>query len=213
MININTVCTELNISYPKIRYYMYTKEIDYIIDDNKFFIDEDNYKLLKKIVLLRRLGFSFDDIDSIKTNKNLKKYLLKMDNIIPEGNKYDAIKKVINIMLKDEVTYINMNANKYLDIINKEISNGKLFYNFIEDMTYEDYKSSKFHKEYLMMILILTLIFLIAALIGGGISFFLLYFPYYFVGLIITFIAFYIPIRLKYYRRIIKLLKKRDTEK
>lgn len=191
---------------------MYTKEIDYIIENNKFYLDENNYRILKKVVLLRKLGFSFEDIDNIKINKNLKKYLLKMDNMIPEGNKYDAIKKIINIMLKDDVTYLNMDVDKYLNIVKIEINNGKIFYNFIEDMTYEDYKSSKFHREYLIMISLLTLIFLIATLIGGGFEAFIIYFPYYFIGLIITLIVFYIPIRLKYYRRIIKLLKNRDIE-
>lgn len=212
MININEVCSNLNISAKKIRYYMFTKEIEYHFIDNKFYIDEENYQRLKKIVLLRRLGLSFEDIDNIKSSKNLKKYLLRMDNMIPHGNKYDAIKKIIDIMLKDDANYFNMDSDKYLNLINEEITKGRIFYNFIEDMTYEDYKASKFHKEYLIMIFVLTLIFLISTLLGGGFVVFLTYFPYYLVGLIFTFFAFYIPIRLKYYRRIIRLLKEKVEE-
>lgn len=207
MISFEEVCNNLNISAKKLRYYMFTKDVDYILKDNKFYFDERQYSLLKKIVLLRRLGLSLEDIDSIKANKNLKKYLIKMDNLIPIGNKYEAIKFIIEVMLKDDATFINMDVDKYLDLVKKNMIAGKRFYEFSEDMTYEDYKSSKFHREYMIMMTVLTSFYIIATLIGGGFTMLLTYFFYFFIGLILTFFVFYIPIRLKYYRRIINLLK------
>ena len=43
MININEVCSNLNISAKKIRYYMFTKEIEYHLIDNKFYIPLNGY--------------------------------------------------------------------------------------------------------------------------------------------------------------------------
>jgi len=212
MISIEEVCNNLNISLKKVRYYMYTKEIDYIIENDKFYLDDNNYLLLKKIVLLRRLGLSFEDIDNIKVNKNLKKHLIKIDNLIPDGNKYEAIKHIIDIMLKDDASFINMNVDKYLELVKKNMINGKRFYDFIEDITYEDYKSSKFHKEYLIMISVLSFFFAIVTLIGGGFNMFLTYFPLFFLGLILTFFIFYLPIRFKYLRRINNLLRRKNNE-
>ena len=83
---------------------------------------------------------------------------------------------------------------------------------FNEDITYEDYKSSKFHKEYLIMISVLSFFFAIATLIGGGFNMFLTYFPLFFLGLILTFFIFYLPIRFKYLRRINNLLRRKNNE-
>ena len=49
---------------------------------------------------------SIEDIDDIKKHENINKYLLKLDNLIPEGNKYEKIKMMVNIMLKDKVKII-----------------------------------------------------------------------------------------------------------
>ena len=212
MININEACNNLSINPKKARYYMYTKEIKYLIEDNKFYLEDENYHILKKIVLLRRLGLSFDDIDDIKKNNNLGKYLLKLYNLIPEGNKYDAIKKIVDIMYKDKVTYINMDVDKYLELVNNKIREGKLFYSFNEDITYEDYKSNKFNMEYMIMITLLSLFFVLITLFSGGIEMFLMYFPFYFVGLLLTLFIFYIPIKVKYYKRIIGLLRRNFYE-
>lgn len=212
MININEACNNLSINPKKARYYMYTKEIKYLIKDNKFYLEDENYHILKKIVLLRRLGLSFDDIDDIKKNNNLGKYLLKLYNLIPEGNKYDAIKKIVDIMYKDKVTYINMDVDKYLELVNNKIREGKLFYSFNEDITYEDYKSNKFNMEYMIMITLLSLFFVLITLFSGGIEMFLMYFPFYFVGLLLTLFIFYIPIKVKYYKRIIGLLRRNFYE-
>lgn len=213
MINIKSACDELNISIKKMHYYMYTKEVKYIVDNNEYYLEDDQYLLLKKIVLLRRLGLSFEDIDSIKVNKNLKKYLIKIDNMIPLGNKYETIKKVIDIMNKDDASFINMDVDKYLSLVNKYMLEGKMFYSFSEDITYEDYKASKFHREYLTMIIILTSFFFIVTLISGGFSTFIAYFPLFFIGLILTFFVFYIPIKNKYRRKINELLRRKDDEK
>ena len=212
MININEACNNLSINPKKARYYMYTKEIKYLIEDNKFYLEDEDYHILKKIVLLRRLGLSFDDIDDIKKNNNLGKYLLKLYNLIPEGNKYDAIKKIVDIMYKDKVTYINMDVDKYLELVNNKIREGKLFYSFNEDITYEDYKSNKFNMEYMIMITLLSLFFVLITLFSGGIEMFLMYFPFYFVGLLLTLFIFYIPIKVKYYKRIIGLLRRNFYE-
>ena len=48
MISIEKACDELNISIKKIRYYMYTKEIKYKEENNKFYLEEDQFILLKK---------------------------------------------------------------------------------------------------------------------------------------------------------------------
>lgn len=212
MININEACNNLSINPKKARYYMYTKEIKYLIKDNKFYLEDEDYHILKKIVLLRRLGLSFDDIDDIKKNNNLGKYLLKLYNLIPEGNKYDAIKKIVDIMYKDKVTYINMDVDKYLELVNNKIREGKLFYSFNEDITYEDYKSNKFNMEYMIMITFLSLFFVLITLFSGGIEMFLMYFPFYFVGLLLTLFIFYIPIKVKYYKKIIGLLRRNFYE-
>ena len=212
MISINEACNNLSINPKKARYYMYTKEIKYLIKDNKFYLEDEDYYTLKKIVLLRRLGLSFDDIDDIKKNNNLGKYLLKLYNLIPEGNKYDAIKKIVDIMYKDKVTYINMDVDKYLELVNNKIREGKLFYSFNEDITYEDYKSNKFNMEYMIMITLLSLFFVLITLFSGGIEMFLMYFPFYFVGLLLTLFIFYIPIKVKYYKRIIGLLRRNFYE-
>lgn len=208
MISINEACDKLNISIKKIRYYMYTKEIDYLINNNKYYLEDKDYILLKKIVLLRRLGLSFEDIDDIKKNKNLSKFLIKIDNMIPSGNKYEAIKVVIDVMLKDNVTFINMEVDKYLELVDKQMQRGKKFYAFNEDITYEDYKSTKFNVEYMIMITVLTFMFILVTLISGGFDVFIAYFPFYFLGLFLTLFIFYIPIKVKYYRRITNLLKR-----
>jgi DNA-binding transcriptional MerR regulator len=212
MISINEACNNLSINPKKARYYMYTKEIKYLIKDNKFYLEDEDYHILKKIVLLRRLGLSFDDIDDIKKNNNLGKYLLKLYNLIPEGNKYDAIKKIVDIMYKDKVTYINMDVDKYLELVNNKMREGKLFYSFNEDITYEDYKSSKFNIEYIVMISLVSLLFVILTL-TQDIELFISLFPFFFIGLILTLVVFYIPIKVKYYRGIMKLLRREQNEK
>lgn len=212
MIKINDAINYVNINMNKMRYYMFTKEIKYIIKDNKFYLDDEEFLLLKKIVVFRRLGLSFEDIDSIKKNKKLNKPLIKMDNLIPEGNKYDTIKIVIDEILKDDVDFITMNPDKYLEMINKYMIEGKKFYMFNEDITYEDYKSSKFNFEYMIMITLVSVFFLILCLLSNNDNAFLLYFPFFFIGLLITLIAFFIPIKLKYYRSIMGLLRRNYEE-
>ena len=73
MIKIKEAIDYVNINMNKMRYYMFTKEIKYIIKDNKFYLEDEEYLLLKKIVVFRRLGLSFEDIDLIKKNKKLNK--------------------------------------------------------------------------------------------------------------------------------------------
>jgi hypothetical protein len=190
---------------------MYTKEINYEIINNKFYLDEENYKVLKKIVLLRRLGLSFEDIDDIKKHDNINKYLLKLDNLIPEGNKYEKIKMMVNIMLKDKVNFKTLDSDKYLELINRYMSEGHKFYSFNEDITYEDYKSSKFNIEYIVMISLVSLLFVILTL-TQDIELFISLFPFFFIGLILTLVVFYIPIKVKYYRGIMKLLRREQNE-
>ena len=48
MINIKSACDELNISIKKMHYYMYTKEVKYIVDNNDYYLEDDQYLLLKK---------------------------------------------------------------------------------------------------------------------------------------------------------------------
>ena len=190
---------------------MYTKEVNYEIINNKFYLDEENYKVLKKIVLLRRLGLSFEDIDDIKIHENINKYLLKLDNLIPEGNKYEKIKMMVNIMLKDKVNFKTLDSDKYLELINRYMSEGYKFYSFNEDITYEDYKSSKFNIEYIVMISLVSLLFVILTL-TQDIELFISLFPFFFIGLILTLVVFYIPIKVKYYRVIMKLLRREQNE-
>ncbi len=213
MISLNTAISELNISIKKIRYYMFTKEINYFIKDNKFYLSEQDYELLKKIVLFRRLGLSLEDIDEIKKSNNLNKTLLKMYNLIPDGNKYENIKIIIDDILKDKATFITIDAKKYIDKINKLMFEGKRFYMFKEDITYEDYKSSKFNFEYISMITIVTLFFILVAVFSKNDQAFIMYFPFFFIGLLLTLFIFFIPIKIKYYRRIINLLKRNYFEK
>ena len=181
------------------------------IINNKFYLDEENYKVLKKIVLLRRLGLSFEDIDDIKIHENINKYLLKLDNLIPEGNKYEKIKMMVNIMLKDKVNFKTLDSDKYLELINRYMSEGYKFYSFNEDITYEDYKSSKFNIEYIVMISLVSLLFVILTL-TQDIELFISLFPFFFIGLILTLVVFYIPIKVKYYRGIMKLLRREQNE-
>ena len=211
MISIKEACNNLLINEKKIRFYMYTKEINYEIIDNKFYLDEENYKTLKKIVLLRRLGLFFEDIDDIKKHDNINKYLLKLDNLIPEGNKYEKIKMIVNIMLKDKVNFKTLDSDKYLELITRYMSEGHKFYSFSEDITYEDYKSSKFNIEYVVMISLVSLIFIILTL-TQDIELFISLFPFFFIGLILTLVIFYIPIKVKYYKRIMKLLRREQNE-
>lgn len=211
MISIKETCNNLLINEKKMRFYMYTKEVNYEIIDNKFYLDEENYKTLKKIVLLRRLGLSFEDIDDIKKHDNINKYLLKLDNLIPEGNKYEKIKIIVNIMLKDKVSYKSLDSDKYLELINRYMSEGHKFYSFSEDITYEDYKSSKFNIEYIVMISLVSLLFVILTL-TQDIELFISLFPFFFIGLILTLVIFYIPIKVKYYRGIMKLLRREQNE-
>lgn len=213
MIKINDAVDKLNINIKKMRYYMFTKEIDYVIEDNQFYLEDSQFELLKKIVVFRRLGFSLEDIDEFKKNKKLNKTLIKMDNLIPYGNKYESIKIVINEILKDKVDFDTMDADKYLELINKLMYQGKRFYIFSEDITYEDYKSTKFNLEYMIMITVLTVFFLIISLVSNNENAFLFYFPFFFIGLILTLFIFYIPIKVKYYKRILGLLKRNFYEK
>ena len=212
MISIKDACDKLLINEKKIRFYMYTKEIDYYIIDNSFSLDDDNFEKLKKIVLLRRLGLSFEDIDDIKKHDNINKYLLKLDNLIPEGNKYEKIKIIVNIMLKDKVSFKTIASDKYLELINRYMSEGHRFYPFNEDITYEDYKSSKFNIEYIVMISLVSLLFIILTLTQDA-ELFISLFPFFFLGLILTLVIFYIPIKVKYYKRIMKLLRREHNEK
>jgi DNA-binding transcriptional MerR regulator len=212
MISINEASDILSISLKKMRYYMYTKEINYEIKDNKFYLSDEEFNKLKKIVLLRRLGLSFEDIDDIKKHDNMSKYLLKLDKMIPNGNKYEAIKIIVNIMLKDKVSFITLNRDKYLDLVNKYSFEGKKFYSFNEDITYEDYKSSKFNVEYIVMSSVVTLLFLILTL-TQGIDLFISLFPYFFIGLFLTLVLFFIPIKVKYQKKINSLLRRNYHEK
>ena len=212
MISIKDACDKLLINEKKIRFYMYTKEIDYYIIDNSFSLDDDNFEKLKKIVLLRRLGLSFEDIDDIKKHDNINKYLLKLDNLIPEGNKYEKIKIIVNIILKDKVSFKTIASDKYLELINRYMSEGHRFYPFNEDITYEDYKSSKFNIEYIVMISLVSLLFIILTLTQDA-ELFISLFPFFFLGLILTLVIFYIPIKVKYYKRIMKLLRREHNEK
>lgn len=212
MISIKDASNELLINEKKIRYYMFIKEIQYEIIDNKFYLDDENYKQLKKIVLLRRLGLSFEDIDEIKKHDNINKYLLKLDNLIPEGNKYEKIKIIVNIMLKDKVDYITLDTDKYLSLVFRYMSEGHKFYPFSEDITYEDYKSSRFNIEYIVMTSLVSLLFLILTLIQG-VELFISLFPYFFIGLLLTLFIFFIPIKIKYYKQINNLLRRDYDEK
>ncbi len=212
MISLKEVSDNLHIDQKKIRYYLYLKEVKYIIKDDKFYLDEKEFILLKKIVLFRRLGFSLEEIDDMKKDKNLTKLLIKMDNLIPYDNRYSTIKIIINEMLKDNVTFYNLNEDKYLDMIFRFRLEGKKFYSFNEDITYEDYKSSKFNVEYLIMITFLTILFVIFSLISKKENAFMLYFPFFFSGLILTLFIFYIPIKVKYYKRIMGLLRRNYHE-
>ena len=212
MISINEASDILSISLKKMRYYMYTKEINYEIKDNKFYLSDEEFNKLKKIVLLRRLGLSFEDIDDIKVHDNMSKYLLKLDKMIPNGNKYEAIKTIVNIMLKDKVSFITLNSDKYLDLVNKYAFEGKKFYPFNEDITYEDYKSSRFNVEYIIMTSVVTLLFLILTL-TQGLDLFVSLFPYFFIGLFLTLVLFFIPIKVKYQKKINSLLRRNYYEK
>jgi uncharacterized membrane protein len=62
------------------------------------------------------------------------------------------------------------------------------------------------------MITLLSLFFVLITLFSGGIEMFLMYFPFYFVGLLLTLFIFYIPIKVKYYRGIMKLLRREQNE-
>ena len=212
MIKINEAINNVNISMKKMRYYMFTKEVKYIIKDNKFYLEDKEYLLLKKIVVFRRLGLSFEDIDEIKKNIKLYKQLNKIKNLIPDGNKYETIKIIIDEIMNDNVDFNSMNPDKYLEMIDKYMAEGKKFYMFNEDITYEDYKSSKFNFEYMVMITLVSVFFLILCLVSKNDNAFLLYFPFFFIGLLLTLFIFYIPINLKYYKGIMGLLRRNYEE-
>ena len=100
---------------------------------------------------------------------------------------------------------------RILELINRYMSEGHKFYSFNEDITYEDYKSSKFNIEYIVMISLVSLLFVILTL-TQDIELFISLFPFFFIGLILTLVIFYIPIKVKYYRGIMKLLRREQNE-
>ena len=118
---------------------------------------------------------------------------------------------MVNIMLKDKVNFKTLDSDKYLELINRYMSEGYKFYSFNEDITYEDYKSSKFNIEYIVMISLVSLLFVILTL-TQDIELFISLFPFFFIGLILTLVVFYIPIKVKYYRVIMKLLRREQNE-
>ena len=115
-------------------------------------------------------------------------------------------------MLKDKVSFKTIASDKYLELINRYMSEGHRFYPFNEDITYEDYKSSKFNIEYIVMISLVSLLFIILTLTQDA-ELFISLFPFFFLGLILTLVIFYIPIKVKYYKRIMKLLRREHNEK
>ena len=94
------------------------------------------------IISINFEDLSFEDIDEIKKNIKLYKQLNKIKNLIPDGNKYETIKIIIDEIMNDNVDFNSMNPDKYLEMIDKYMAEGKKFYMFNEDITYEDYKKN-----------------------------------------------------------------------
>ena len=133
---INDVEKALNIPKATIRFY--EKEGLLIPKRNKNSYREYNEKdieLLKKIIVLRKIGISIEDIKLLLNNKlSLQEVLIKNTYSLNEQiNELEGALKISELMGKEE-NINTLDENYYWDVIHNEELKGNRFYEIINDV-------------------------------------------------------------------------------
>ena len=132
--------------------------------------------------------------ETIKLEKRISKYSIKGSR-----NKFDK-------------SYYEMVSDGYMSFVKKQRRKvNKLFPRLVRQ--YDKYVTDGNVRavDYITHKLVMSLLFVILTL-TQDIELFISLFPFFFIGLILTLVIFYIPIKVKYYRGIMKLLRREQNE-
>ena len=133
---INEVEKLLNIPKATIRFYEKEKLFAPQRGENAYreYSDAD-VETLKKIVVLRKIGLSVDDIKQVQNGTLLLQDALSKNliNLYTQMEEVKGAIKICNLMQKKDESFISLNEDYYWNIIHDEEENGQSFIDIAKD--------------------------------------------------------------------------------
>lgn len=133
---INEVEELLSITRASIRFYEKEGLLSPIRSENNYRdYSEENVQQLKKILILRKLGFTIEEIQNMQ-NGNVQLNEVIDDNITrleSEITKLQGSLKIAQQLKTENIDYNSLNENHYWNLINEEEKSGKKFAEICND--------------------------------------------------------------------------------
>lgn len=134
---INEVEKELNIPKATIRFYEKENLLQPKRNDNSYReYSEEDIEILKKIVVLRKIGISIEDVKSLLSRGfDLQDVLFKnMESLNKQIEEIEGALKMCELMQKKQECIDTFDVNYYWDAIHTEELNGNKFFEIINDV-------------------------------------------------------------------------------
>lgn len=134
---------KLNLYHMNLKFYgkIILPNSDDVADETRDFTEED-LDMLKKTIILRKLDVSIIDVKRLyKGARTLKEIAQRQLKKIEENMKeLNGSKKLCKKIISENLTMESLDADKILDMIEKDEKKGKKYFNIEEDYIYEQSK-------------------------------------------------------------------------
>lgn len=126
----------LSVSRSNIRFYEKEGLIDPEREKNNYRnYSETDIAMLKKIIILRKLGFSVEEISDMQKGELLLPDAIKenIDRLEAEIEKLNGALETAKILSSEQTTFENLDEERYWDIITKSENDGKEYIDICKD--------------------------------------------------------------------------------